>query len=605
MSSANRRKFSSRGRPAMNKGGFGAFGTNDAGDSSSIPDAILKNARKSGSLNLSNRCLVEIPEKVWNLNLPPSQGAEFDGDDRWWDQVELKKINLSSNKLSIISTGINNFKALILLDIHDNSLESLPDALNELECLETLNVSHNNIKDCNEALHGLNNLAVLLMQHNQLQMLPNLSCVPQLQKLDLSNNQITSLEGIGHLTHLMQFNISHNKLTQLSPDVGMATKLTQLDLGNNSLTSIPETLGNLKGLNQLYLRYNKLTTIPSLSSCSSLKELYLGNNQLKSIPQGIPSSVAILELRDNQISNVDKEILSVGSLQRFDVSNNNLMNIIPEIANMPELKVIILEGNPLRSIRRGLISQGSQAILKYLRSRIVVTDQPDNQNQTGPSALPQSNSNSDIIKSHNIKTSSKLDLSKSKDVGVVTATLSEYAGASLVDLNLSVSGLKEVPSECTNFTSTLDILNLSRNKLSSVPSFLQDFKLLTHLNISSNGIANLPDLSNLSCLLEINLSSNQFTEIPSCVYNISTVENILADSNQIETINVEGLNKLKKLSVLSLQYNSIGNVPPELGLLENIKSLQIDGNLFRVPRRAILQKGTVAILEYLRSRIPT
>lgn len=603
MSAVNRSKFASRGRPTF-KGRFGASNRDAGGDSGSIPDALLKNARKSGMLNLSNRGLDDIPEKVWKLNLPPSEGAEFDGDDRWWDQVELRKLNLSSNRLSVISANIKNFNALISLDLHDNALESLPSALNELECLETLNVSHNKITDCNQALSGLNNLAVLLMQHNQLQGTVTLSFVPQLQKLDISNNQISSLEGVGNLTHLMQLNLSHNKLTQLSPDIGYAGKLTQLDLGNNSLTSIPETIGNLKGLNQLYLRYNKLTTIPSLISCVSLKELYLGNNLLKSIPQSIPSCVAILELRDNQVSNIDETILSVKCLQRLDISNNNIMNVIPEIANMPDLKVIILEGNPLRSIRRGLINQGSQAILKYLRSRIV-SDVPDNDAQIGSSSLPQSSSNSDIIRTHNIKTSSKLDLSKSKDLAVLTSTLSDYSGASLVDLNLSLSGLKEVPAECSSFASTLDVLNLSRNKLSDLPNFLQDFKLLTHLDVSGNCMTNLPDLSSLTCLLEINLSSNQFNEIPSCVFNISSLENILADSNKIEVVNVEGLKKLKKLSILSLQYNSISNVPPELGLLDHIKSLQIDGNLFRVPRRAILQKGTVAILEYLRSRIPT
>lgn len=35
------------------------------------------------------------------------------------------------------------------------------------------------------------------------------------------------------------------------------------------------------------------------------------------------------------------------------------------------------------------------------------------------------------------------------------------------------------------------------------------------------------------------------------------------------------------------------------------RTLLLDGNPFRVPRAAILMKGTAAILEYLRDRIPT
>lgn len=35
------------------------------------------------------------------------------------------------------------------------------------------------------------------------------------------------------------------------------------------------------------------------------------------------------------------------------------------------------------------------------------------------------------------------------------------------------------------------------------------------------------------------------------------------------------------------------------------RTLLLEGNPFRTPRAAILAKGTAAVLEYLRSRIPT
>lgn len=35
------------------------------------------------------------------------------------------------------------------------------------------------------------------------------------------------------------------------------------------------------------------------------------------------------------------------------------------------------------------------------------------------------------------------------------------------------------------------------------------------------------------------------------------------------------------------------------------RSLQLEGNLFRNPRAAILNKGTVSLLQYLKDRIPT
>ena len=83
------------------------------------------------------------------------------------------------------------------------------------------------------------------------------------------------------------------------------------------------------------------------------------------------------------------------------------------------------------------------------------------------------------------------------------------------------------------------------------------------------------------------------------------------------------LSQLTMLAVLDVQNNAIASVPPELGKLnqssyhrENkiffsspgnltqIRSLQLEGNMFRVPRPAILAQGTPAVMSYLRDRIP-
>jgi len=74
--------------------------------------------------------------------------------------------------------------------------------------------------------------------------------------------------------------------------------------------------------------------------------------------------------------------------------------------------------------------------------------------------------------------------------------------------------------------------------------------------------------------------------------------------NQIKEIDVDGLRKLSKLTILDLANNNIAAVPPELGNLRNIRSLTLDGNAFRVPRPQVLVKGTESVMAYLRDRIP-
>ena len=73
----------------------------------------------------------------------------------------------------------------------------------------------------------------------------------------------------------------------------------------------------------------------------------------------------------------------------------------------------------------------------------------------------------------------------------------------------------------------------------------------------------------------------------------------------IKEIDVDALRKLKVLAVLDLSNNDVQHVPPELGTITQLRTLQLEGNPFRVPRPQILVKGTQSIMSYLRDRIPS
>ena len=62
-----------------------------------------------------------------------------------------------------------------------------------------------------------------------------------------------------------------------------------------------------------------------------------------------------------------------------------------------------------------------------------------------------------------------------------------------------------------------------------------------------------------------------FSSIPDCVYDIETLEILLATNNQISFINVDGLMKLKPLATLDLSNNHITNVPFELGNMKHLR----------------------------------
>lgn len=98
----------------------GVFGTT-AGKSDEVSEAVLRQARKSGQLNLNGRGLISVPDKVWRLNqeLPSeAKSVSLDNtDERWWEQVDLEKLILASNCLTDISADIRQLPALTVLDV--------------------------------------------------------------------------------------------------------------------------------------------------------------------------------------------------------------------------------------------------------------------------------------------------------------------------------------------------------------------------------------------------------------------------------------------------------------------------------------------------------
>lgn len=46
-----------------------------------------------------------------------SHAFDATDDERWWDRVDLIKLNLSSNKISCISSDISNLDTLQVLNV--------------------------------------------------------------------------------------------------------------------------------------------------------------------------------------------------------------------------------------------------------------------------------------------------------------------------------------------------------------------------------------------------------------------------------------------------------------------------------------------------------
>nr|XP_055068787.1 leucine-rich repeat-containing protein 40 [Misgurnus anguillicaudatus] len=576
-----------------------------------VPYGLLKSARKSGQLNLSGRGLTEVPQSVWRLNLDTPEEAQqnlsFGAADRWWEQTDLTKLLLSSNKLQSLSDDIKLLSALVVLDIHDNQLSSLPESIGELEQLQKLILSHNKLTDLPAGLWRLTNLRCLHLQQNQMERLPqDLGQLIHLDDFDVSNNQLTDIpESLSKLTNLVKLNLSCNRLKSLPPAISQMKNIRMLDCSRNQLESVPPVLAQMESLEQLNLRHNKLRLLPELPCCKTLKELHCGNNQIEVLEADHLkhlSALSFLELRDNKVKKLPEEITLLEGLERLDLTNNDVSSLPSGLGTLPKLKSLSLEGNPLRAIRRDLLTKGTGELLKYLRSR--VQEQPDGDIKDEPKTAMTLPSQAKI-NVHAIKTLKTLDYSEKHEALIPDEVFDAVGDSAVTNVNFSKNQLTSVPQRITELKDTLADINLGFNKLTTIPVEFSKLQLLVHIDLRNNLLMSLPmELEALTKLRSIILSFNKFKSFPEVLYHISSLETILMCNNQVGGIDPVRLKILNRLSTLDLSNNDIMQVPPELGNCISLRALMLDGNPFRNPRAAVLSKGTDAVLEYLRSRIP-
>ncbi|XP_021111207.1 leucine-rich repeat-containing protein 40 isoform X2 [Heterocephalus glaber] len=562
------------------------FRAERADDITAVPQGLLKAARKSGQLNLSGRNLSEVPQCVWRINVDvleeANQNLLFSAAERWWEQTDLTKLVISNNKLQVLSDDLRLLPALTVLDIHDNQLTSLPSAIRELENLQKLNVSHNKLKILPEEVTNLKNLKGLYLQHNELSCLPEgFEQLSSLEDLDLSNNLLTAVPGsFSSLSSLMRLNLSSNQLKNLPAEISRMKKLKHLDCNSNLLETIPPEFAGMESLELLYLRRNKLRFLPEFLSCRLLKELHVGENQIEMLgAEHLKhlSSILVLDLRDNKLKSVPDEITLLQSLERLDLSNNDISSLPCSLGNLP-LKFLALEGNPLRTIRREIINKGTQEVLKYLRSKI--KDDGPTHNDSAPDTTAMTLPSESRVNVHAIVALKLLDYSDKQTTLIPDEVFDAVKSNVVTSVNFSKNQLCEIPKRIMELKETVSDVNLGFNKLSFVPLELCMLQKLTFLDL-------------------------RFKVLPEVLYHIPTLESILISNNQVGSLDPQKMKMMENLMTLDLQNNDLLQIPPELGNCVSLRTLLLDGNPFRVPRAAILMKGTAAVLEYLRDRIPT
>eukprot|EP00347_Sterkiella_histriomuscorum_P009848 403339641 len=568
-------------------------------------EGALKRAKQNGTLIIADRQLKAFPGEILKF-------SELQITENWWDTFDLQKIdlsnneipeipeeisaqefiawfNISNNKIEIVPNGLLALKTLKFLDLSYNKIKILPEAIAMTEALVEFHVAGNMLIELPRSIGDLKNLEILDIKKNKLQYLPiEFGCLPRILKLDLEDNQLTRVDNFfSSLTTLTHLNLSKNKITQIDQDaLANLTNLVELDMHQNQMRTFSSVPNSFK-LDSLALAYNFIEQIQNLDRAANLSVLDLHNNKLEEFPESI---------------------IDLKNLKTLKISNNNLSDINPRISLLPVLVRITIEGNPLKCIKSTMRNAGADQLKKYLKMRL---DDGEVQIEENKQAVI------------------KQIPGASKDFDPWDILLREF----ISNTNLSENAFTDLPEDII-LLKNLKQLRVQNNKLKNLPLNLLKMQSLQSIQFANNQLIRFYDDSisrqevNLPNLTFLSLNANNITQVPPILKYLPKLQQLHLHMNkisdvkelcrkqfkQLEVLDL-GNNKLREipialihycenLTLLNLQNNDISDrgIPNLIGIHKNIKTIQIDGNPLKSIRRAIIEKGTEAILKYLRDK---
>lgn len=575
-------------------------------------------ARGDGRLNIAAMGLSEIPQEVRNMYDADNLGA-LDGS--WYESVDLVRLVAADNIIEELDEDLfpdsrpetvdddrgHLFGGLETMDLHGNRIRALPVGLRQLKNLTVLNLAKNSL--CSDILPTLNEISALRelrmadnaikgeigAQLQNLQMLEildlkncgltavtsQIECLGALQTLDVAGNLLESLpfDAFAKIS-LKYLDASHNRLrgTLLCAPVSSLTSLKTLDISCNALSFLTDAGFPMPMLQTLLAAENRLEELPNLSESSGLITLSASGNKISIIPDSLAS---------------------LCKLRNVDLSCNDLKKIDERLGLLDDLTVLRVANNPLRE--RKFLTMNTEDLKSELRARIesvhdALSGEVEVDIQSAAAGwgfkpfgtverLPPRIDNITIEDMDNLKSISPIK-----------------------SLILRQNDFVQLPASLCSIATTLTSLDLSENKLVGKSSLTGALSLpkLRYLNLSKNCISVLDPFTehlDAESLQELDISRNRLTELPALKESFPSLTTIMAADNKIARL---PLKSVRGLHVLDVNSNEIEHLEPELGLLstEGLRTLSVRANRFRMPKREVVDKGTEAILTWLRGRIP-
>ncbi|XP_060671039.1 LRR receptor-like serine/threonine-protein kinase FLS2 [Ziziphus jujuba] len=406
---------------------------------------------------------------------------------------------------------------------------------------------------------------------------------------------------LGNLTFLVELRLENNSFHGSLPvELTRLRRLKMINFGFNNLMKgeIPSWFGLFPKLESLNLYGNQFTGLlpTSIFNLSSLQIMSFKNNQLTEIPKeiGHVNSLEVLSIRYNALTGpFPLFVLDISSLKNLSFTYNNLSGSLPNsiCESVPNLKLLALAHNQLGGT---IPSQWSQCknlqflLLSY--NRFV-------------GSIPRNIGNLTILKElylgpNNLTGIVPSEIGDLQNLEVLVLQVNHFSGpmppkffniSSMRIIGLAVNHLSgQFPSHTSFLFPNLKQLVIGMNDFTGpILNFISNASQLTQIDIPYNSFygtvtSKLCSLRNIQWLnlafnnFTIDSSDNFFTSLSDCKY----LRLLELESNPLNAMLPDFGGNLSS----SLQYFGVincsmkGNIPKQIGSLSSLITLKLDDN---------------------------
>ncbi|XP_034083168.1 protein flightless-1 homolog [Gymnodraco acuticeps] len=322
------------------------------------------------------------------------------------------------------------------------------------------------------------------------------------------------------------------------------------------------------------------------------------------------SSLRWLKLNRTGLCYLPEELASLQKLEHLSVSHNSLTTLHGELSSLPNLRAVVARANNLKNsgVPDDIFQLDDLSVLDLSFNQL--TEIPrDLENSRNMLVLNLSHNSIDAIPNQlfiNLTDLLYLDLSDNK-LDSLPPQMRRLVHLQTLTLNnnpLMHAQLRQLPAMVA--LQTLHLRNTQRTQ-TNMPTSLEGLTHLADVDLSGNDLSRVPEcLYTLGSLKRLNLSSNQITELSLCIDQWTQLETLNLSRNQLTSLPsaICKLSKLKKLYVNSNKLDFDG-VPPGVGKLSSLTEFMAANNNLELIPEGLCRCGKLKKLVLNKNRLVT